>query len=138
MISVTCPKCGSQYKLRDEYAGKQAKCKCGEVLLVPEAGPMDSLLDQEFPDASAAPVSFASPKSMTRTSRSLPMRTLSGLKSRCTNPFRWAAARPRPAAVKTSTTSRQVRGASFSHWRSVWPFTSSMAMNTLPSNTPAS
>ncbi len=36
-ISVTCPKCGEQYDLADELAGRKAKCQnCGEVTVVPQ------------------------------------------------------------------------------------------------------
>ncbi len=46
-ISVRCPKCGHGYQLRDELAGKQAKCRCGEVLSIPAATTLSSLLDEE-------------------------------------------------------------------------------------------
>jgi hypothetical protein len=46
---------------------------------------------------------------LTSTRPSLPTRTLSGLKSRCTSPSACAATSPRPAARKTATTSRQGR-----------------------------
>ena len=55
--------------------------------------------------------SCTSPKSMTRTWPSAPIMTLSGLKSRWTSPRSCAAASPRPAAAKTSSTSGQLRGA---------------------------
>jgi hypothetical protein len=42
--------------LRDEFAGKQAKCKCGQVLHVPEPSAIDSLFDQELPATEAAPL----------------------------------------------------------------------------------
>ena len=48
----------------------------------------------------------ARPKSVTRTRPSPPIRTLSGLKSRCTRPAACAAASPRPAATKTRRISR--------------------------------
>ena len=44
--------------------------------------------------------------------RRLPMRTLSGLKSRCTSPAAWAAASPRPACTMTCSVSRHERGVS--------------------------
>ena len=32
MIEFKCEKCGSLYKVKDEYAGKQVRCKkCGHV-----------------------------------------------------------------------------------------------------------
>ena len=46
-ISVRCPKCGHGYQLRDELAGKQAKCRCGQTLSIPVATPLTSLLDEE-------------------------------------------------------------------------------------------
>ena len=60
---------------------------------------------------SRTPASRARPKSSTRTRPSSPMSTLSGLKSRWTSPRSCAAARPRPAATITSTTSRHDRPA---------------------------
>ena len=38
-ISIQCPQCGKTYKLRDDLAGKRAKCKFGQTLVVPEAAP---------------------------------------------------------------------------------------------------
>jgi hypothetical protein len=55
----------------------------------------------------------AIPKSVTRTRPSLPTSTLSGLKSRWISPAAWAAARPRPAAVKSASPSRHGRDAVF-------------------------
>lgn len=46
-ISVRCSKCGHGYQLRDELAGKQAKCRCGQTLSIPVATPLTSLLDEE-------------------------------------------------------------------------------------------
>lgn len=34
-IQFECPKCGSQMAARDDYAGKEGKCKCGTPLIVP-------------------------------------------------------------------------------------------------------
>jgi hypothetical protein len=64
MIVVKCSQCGKQYQLRDELAGKQAKCKCGQVMEVPQASPapepappagvggLGDLLDEALPPAS--------------------------------------------------------------------------------------
>lgn len=46
-ISVRCPKCGHGYQLRDELAGKQAKCRCGQTLSIPVATTLTNLLDEE-------------------------------------------------------------------------------------------
>lgn len=70
----------------------------------------------------------ASPKSDTRTRSSLPTRTFSGLKSRCTRPSRWAAKRPWPASASLPRISLVVRGARFIQSRSVPPSTNSIAM----------
>ena len=51
-ISVRCSKCGHSYQLRDELAGKQAKCRCGQTLTIPVASPLTSLLDEEHIGAS--------------------------------------------------------------------------------------
>ncbi len=37
MPVVKCPKCGAQYKAKDEQIGKNFKCKCGEIIAVPAA-----------------------------------------------------------------------------------------------------
>ncbi len=34
-IVLHCPKCGTRYDLRDDFAGKQAKCRCGQRIQVP-------------------------------------------------------------------------------------------------------
>jgi hypothetical protein len=68
-------------------------------------------------------------ESVTRIRPSSPISTLSGLKSLCTRPARWAASKPRPAVTNTGTTSRHARGDAVSHDRSVLPSTSSMATN---------
>ncbi len=36
-IAVNCSQCGRSYQLRDELAGKKAKCKCGGTILIPAA-----------------------------------------------------------------------------------------------------
>ena len=51
-IEVQCPDCGQQYRLRDEMAGKTAKCKCGNPITIPAASAspqsgLSDLLDQE-------------------------------------------------------------------------------------------
>lgn len=71
-ISVRCPKCGHGYQLRDELAGKQAKCRCGATLSIPVATSLTSLLDEEhigpspddvIPPAPAAALASARSKS---------------------------------------------------------------------------
>jgi hypothetical protein len=42
LIEVTCDTCGKKYRVREELAGRRAKCKaCGAVLLVPPPEPGD-------------------------------------------------------------------------------------------------
>ena len=42
MLEFECAKCGSHYKLSDEYAGKRVGCrKCGHVFLVEQTPPID-------------------------------------------------------------------------------------------------
>ena len=44
MIEFKCQKCDSLYKVKDEYAGKQVRCKkCGHVTLI-EAIETDSVM----------------------------------------------------------------------------------------------
>ena len=74
---------------------------------------------------------------MTSTRPSVPMSTLSGLKSRWTSPAAWAAARPRPAFTNASTMSGQSRGA-LSQSRSVEPSMNSIATNTRSPTVPTS
>jgi hypothetical protein len=38
-ISLRCPGCGKVYEVREDLAGKQAKCKCGAAMKVPRPGP---------------------------------------------------------------------------------------------------
>jgi hypothetical protein len=61
MISIKCSNCGKGYQLRDEYAGKRVKCKCGQAMVVPRpeepaepilsagAGGLSGLLDESLP-----------------------------------------------------------------------------------------
>src|SRR3954454_4514869 len=37
-----CDACGERYTWKPQIAGRQAKCKCGAVLLVPKTNPMES------------------------------------------------------------------------------------------------
>ena len=69
----------------------------------------------------------ARPKSVTRARPSLPMSTLSGLKSRWIMPAACAAQSPRPASRKIGKTSRHGRRSLRIHRFTVVPSTSSMA-----------
>jgi hypothetical protein len=40
-ISLRCPGCGKVYEVRDDRAGKQAKCKCGAAMKVPAPKPAE-------------------------------------------------------------------------------------------------
>jgi hypothetical protein len=40
-ISLRCPACGKSYEVRDELAGKQARCRCGAAMKVPAPGPAE-------------------------------------------------------------------------------------------------
>lgn len=73
----------------------------------------------------------ASPKSITRTRPSPSIMTLSGLKSRWTSPFAWAAARPSPAAQSAAKICSRERG-SANHCVSVTPSTCSITMYATP------
>lgn len=45
MIEFKCKKCGSVYKVKDEYAGKQVRCKkCGQVTLIEAAAPEETVM----------------------------------------------------------------------------------------------
>ncbi len=47
-ISITCSQCGKKYNLRDELAGKQAKCKCGQAIAIPQAETSNDALGDLF------------------------------------------------------------------------------------------
>ncbi len=47
MITFACKKCGSTYKLSDEYAGKRVRCKkCSHVIEIKAA----AAVDESMPD----------------------------------------------------------------------------------------
>lgn len=50
MIPVTCPTCGMQKNVPDEQAGKKAKCRCGEVIRIPDANPFNEAIRQATND----------------------------------------------------------------------------------------
>ncbi len=52
-IQVVCDGCQSEYRLRDELAGKKLKCKhCGMILIAPELDgpPLDDFPETRYPD----------------------------------------------------------------------------------------
>ena len=59
MISVSCSRCDASFRVKDEYAGRQAKCpKCTEVIAIPDKEDVDELpgiapLPDETPSASS-------------------------------------------------------------------------------------
>lgn len=59
-IAVRCPHCGRGYNARDELAGRQVKCQCGQVLSVPAspppADPLSQLAALEAASLAASPV----------------------------------------------------------------------------------
>ncbi len=56
-IEFECDACQKQYRVKDELAGKSAKCTCGARLTIPELSP-EPMLEQDdlFADLSAPPV----------------------------------------------------------------------------------
>lgn len=54
-IEFQCPRCGKAYRVRDDLAGKNAKCTCGRQLKVPLPAPLapddDLFADLTEPDA---------------------------------------------------------------------------------------
>lgn len=80
MIEFSCPSCGKQFRVPDEYAGRSAKCKgCGGAVTVPrpaavaaEAAPcLTGLVGAVTPDPVPAPHSSSPSAEPAR----LPMRT---------------------------------------------------------------
>lgn len=63
-IDVSCPSCSGSFKVKDEYAGKRAKCpKCGEPMTIPAAD--FEMADDEpapAPARTAKPVAAKKPK----------------------------------------------------------------------------
>lgn len=57
MITTTCKKYGRSFKLRDELAGRQGKCKCGAIVEVPKSDECDLA---PTPAASVANSSYGS------------------------------------------------------------------------------
>src|SRR4029079_13990367 len=51
MIEFDCPSCARHFNLRDELAGKQARCKCGQAIAIPlllsESDVISDLLDED-------------------------------------------------------------------------------------------
>jgi len=66
-IMLECPGCGKRYKLKDEMAGKQAKCACGNVITVP--APRDAGNRSTVPAQAVGPDS----DSGTRTAEYVPV-----------------------------------------------------------------
>src|SRR4051794_30681785 len=67
-IPVSCPSCSATFRVKDEYAGKRAKCpKCGEPLTIPTAiQAAETLLEPPSVPAqpvAAGPASAGRPKS---------------------------------------------------------------------------
>ncbi len=49
-IQFACPKCNKQHRTAPEFAGRQARCSCGEVLVVPTLASQPQTEDpQDFP-----------------------------------------------------------------------------------------
>jgi len=60
-IKVTC-QCGQRFAAKDELAGKRVKCpKCGEVLMIGQAGPKPAPKREAPPAAAPAPAAAAAP-----------------------------------------------------------------------------
>jgi len=57
----SCPACGKQYTWKPALAGKQAKCACGAVMLVPAEPPGCEEPDDVYDLAEAAQVASATP-----------------------------------------------------------------------------
>src|SRR5215207_11777044 len=39
--SITCPFCNRQYNWKPDLAGRRVKCKCGNLITVPEVSPVE-------------------------------------------------------------------------------------------------
>src|SRR5439155_17653431 len=60
-ITLTCPSCGKQCAVKEEYAGQQVKCpSCPAVITVPHANPhAEAIIAPEL--ATTAPVASSAP-----------------------------------------------------------------------------
>lgn len=47
-ISICCPRCNKAYQVRNELAGKRAKCGCGQQMTVPELPSFTDWMDEEL------------------------------------------------------------------------------------------
>ena len=65
MITFSC-ECGKRYQLKDELAGKRAKCSCGKTLMIPQ--PVPTTQDNSAPAAarSEQPAPLVETRSRTR------------------------------------------------------------------------
>jgi hypothetical protein len=52
MSTITCPSCNKSYAFKPELAGRKVKCKCGQVISVPQ-NPEEDALFEMAPDESA-------------------------------------------------------------------------------------
>lgn len=75
-IAFACPACGKRFNVKDELAGKAAKCVCGQALQVPKpateiaAAPsvdMDALAKQEAKTQAKQPAAMANPTQTTQS-----------------------------------------------------------------------
>ena len=46
--SISCPFCNRQYNWKPELAGRRVKCKCGNVIAVPDAAPSEESADDIY------------------------------------------------------------------------------------------
>lgn len=94
MIQFNCPKCGHPYKLRDELAGRTARCaKCRETMKVPSPEVPVAAGDQEHLDSMLSLLGQAEQS------------------SQATEPVRRIPRTPAPAPMPTSAPAPQTRTA---------------------------
>jgi hypothetical protein len=67
-IKIKCPKCGTEYNVRDERAGQTGRCKCGNLISIPSAAETseDSTVTQRSSEELAAMLEKARGRSSLR------------------------------------------------------------------------
>src|SRR3954470_23201899 len=63
-IAFACTGCGKSFKVKDELAGRKAKCSCGETVTVPQPAPVVEAEEEDifaFKDDDAPKVAKRAP-----------------------------------------------------------------------------
>ena len=89
-ISFQCPQCGKIYKVADEFAGRNAKCACGHIVVVPSRITQDTHPVGQV-SASAEPGQYLGTLTQDQSSTSIPQK--------CSGTRRWYDSKPLAIAL---------------------------------------